>query len=232
LVRLNVFVSSRFEELKDERALIKHTLSDSDFEVFLFEDDAGARTESTRQVYTEEVKNCDIYIGIFKKEYSRPTEEEYQTAVLNNKEILIYIDSTVANREGKLQELLVKMNRHRTRYKYSDLECLKKKVKSDIYELLKRKFKKFTTLSNVDLLQHNMRIITKQTEFKAGDKECWKIGYFHEGDIKNNLDARRPIVDTLIDSVNKNSGTILFGRSHYGKSIILQRFQRGDKIAF
>ena len=223
MVRLNVFVSSRFGELKDERASIKDVLPERDFKVYLFEKDAGARSESTRQVYTEEVKNCDIYIGIFKKEYSHPTEEEYKVASINNKDILIYLDSTVTDHENKLRELLGKIDKKYTRNKYSDIECLKKKVHNDVYELLKRKFKRSPSPSNIDLLKHNIRLVTEETEFKPGDKDCWKIGYFDEGDIKSDFDARRPITNMIMNSLRDNPGTILFGRSHYGKSMILQR---------
>ena len=67
---VNVFVSSAIEELRNERKRIKDALTKTlGLDVFLFELDVGARTEATRRVYSEEVLDCDIYIGLFKEKY-------------------------------------------------------------------------------------------------------------------------------------------------------------------
>ena len=66
-----------------------------------------------------------------------------------------------------------------------------------------------------------------------GSKDCWKIGYFRDEDIKSGYDVRRPITDDIIASIysNDNMGTILYGKPYHGKSVILKRimFEMIDK---
>ena len=72
------------------------------------------------------------------------------------------------------------------------------------------------------------------TEFGVGGMDCWKIGYFRDEDIKSGYDARRPITDDVIASIDSNdndTGTILYGKPYDGKSTILKRimFEMIDK---
>lgn len=62
LEKLKVFVSSRTRELRNERVIIKEALENVNVETFIFEEDAGARTENVQHVYVTEVENCDIYV--------------------------------------------------------------------------------------------------------------------------------------------------------------------------
>lgn len=122
-----MFVSSTIEELREERARIKMALEPLGLDVFLFELDAGARSESTRRVYGDEVLQCDIYIGLFKHIFSAPTKEEYELALANGKEILIYIfDTSEENRENELSSLLTKLGQTHTRKKYGGMEELER----------------------------------------------------------------------------------------------------------
>lgn len=68
--RLNVFISSRTKELHDECLFVKTASTDllNDFVyVFIFEEDSLAMTDSPEIVYSDKVRKCDIYIGIFRK---------------------------------------------------------------------------------------------------------------------------------------------------------------------
>jgi hypothetical protein len=119
LVWLRIFISSKTDELSEERRIIKSAFSPKVYDVFMFED-TGARTESASEVYTEEVLNCDIYIGIFKKKYSSATAEEYKLAAENNKEILAYVAADVKKRDTELR---------RKRHKYKPYENIMKLMK-------------------------------------------------------------------------------------------------------
>lgn len=142
-MKLNVFVSSKTNELHDDRIAIKRELTSIGYETFIFEEDAGARTEGPEAVYSSEVNNCDIYIGIFREEYSKATEEEYDIANDTGKEILIYISEyDIKNREENLRTLLQKLKKHTYRT-YDDIKQLEEFVKKDITDLLVRKFKEF-----------------------------------------------------------------------------------------
>lgn len=139
--KLVAFVSSRTNELHNERITIKNALNDFDFNTFIFEDDAGARTESTREVYQEEVDGCHIYIGIFREEYSKPTEEEYDIAYKKNKEILIYLsDFNIKKQDEKLTNLLNKIKQRHSIQKFNDVKDLENKIKTDVARLLAKKF--------------------------------------------------------------------------------------------
>lgn len=56
-----------------------------------------------------------------------------------------------------------------------------------------------------------------------GDKCCWKSGFFSEREIKSNYDVRRTITDTILESIEENFGTMLYGRPYDGKTILLKR---------
>jgi hypothetical protein len=88
-------------------------------------------------------------------------------------------------------------------------------------------------LTELRLLESNLSLVTIMTEFGAGNRDCWRIGYFRDEDIKSGYDARRPITDEIISSIeiNGNTGTMLYGKPYYGKSVILKRimFELIDK---
>jgi hypothetical protein len=189
----------------------------------------GARTESTRQVYTEEVLGCHIYIGLFKEKFSSPTKEEYDLASNNNKEILIYISTNGhEKREPKLDSLLDIIDKRHTRQKFSTVEQLQSKVKEDVMNVLIRKFvqaskQEISKQDWLELLQNKIDLYSSSTEFGEGNKECWQSGHFRNEDVKSGYDVRRSITDEIIASVENNVGTIVFGRPFYGKSVILKR---------
>ena len=109
MVIIRIFVSSKTDELRAERAMIKRSLENlsDDIDVFIFEKDAGSRTDSSEVVYRTEVIDRNIYIGLFDDIYSKATEEEYHLAQNHNKESHIYIrDSPGANRDKNLKSLL------------------------------------------------------------------------------------------------------------------------------
>lgn len=91
---IEVFVSSKMGELETERAIAKEQIIRSGLSPVLADDWAPSR-ESMRQVYLESVKSCHIYLGIFHREYSEATIEEYGAAASNPyREIIIYIKSS------------------------------------------------------------------------------------------------------------------------------------------
>jgi Domain of unknown function (DUF4062) len=137
LTIINIFVSSRFDELKDERKVVKEKISTKNRCVFIFEDDAGARTENPSKAYRNEVINSDIYIGIFKHKYSRPTKQEYDTALKNSKDILIYVYTDEENREDDLSSFLSLIKKNHTISTYENLSSLTMKINEDLERLLR-----------------------------------------------------------------------------------------------
>lgn len=88
---LKVFISSAFEELKDERAIAREVITTMfKFTPMMFED-WGASSDAMRDTYRREVENSDIFVLILWRKYSAPTEEEFQLARELGKDILVYI---------------------------------------------------------------------------------------------------------------------------------------------
>jgi hypothetical protein len=79
------------------------------------------------------------------------------------------------------------------------------------------------SLTQFGLSQANFEIWSRNTIIGDGDKGCWKSGFFSEREIKNNYDVRRPITDTILESIEENFGTMLYGRPYDGKTILLKR---------
>jgi tetratricopeptide (TPR) repeat protein len=87
---LQVFVSSKMQELADERRAVKTALDDMRIESFVFEADAGARPQTIEETFLEEVEGADLYIGVFWRGYGRYTIEEYDRAAALGMDCLIY----------------------------------------------------------------------------------------------------------------------------------------------
>lgn len=80
-----------------------------------------------------------------------------------------------------------------------------------------------SSLTEFSLSQANFEIWSQNTKIGNGDKNCWKLGYFSEREIKSNYDVRRPITDQILESIEDNFGTMLYGRPYDGKSTLLKR---------
>lgn len=100
--KYKIFISGVQKELKAERRAIKehilgNVLLKEHFDVFLFEDDP-AKGKSSEKSYLDEVRRCDIYIGVLGNQYGglgkgtiSPTETEFREAQKKHKVVLIYI---------------------------------------------------------------------------------------------------------------------------------------------
>ena len=116
--KLRIFISSVQKEFKAERSSLRDYLrSDSllrrYFEPFLFEDIPAADRRAD-ELYLDEVRRCDIYIGIFGNEYGREnangfssTHLEFNEATKLGKYRLIYVRGMDdAGRHRKMQKLV------------------------------------------------------------------------------------------------------------------------------
>ncbi|WP_243668295.1 DUF4062 domain-containing protein [Methanoculleus chikugoensis] len=101
---VRIFISSVQKEFADERAALRDYLRGDAlmrrfFEVFLFEE-LPAADRRTDVAYLDEVRRCDIYVGLFGNDYgyentgglSPPTEREFDLATAEGgKYRLIYV---------------------------------------------------------------------------------------------------------------------------------------------
>lgn len=143
-----IFISSVQREFAKERKAIaemirKDMLLGTFFEVFLFEE-TTAQNRSAQSVYLDEVRNSDIYIGLFGTEYGfedaegvSPTEREYDLATECDKCRLAFVKRASAHlRSPKERALIAKVEREVTRKSFSSLAMLKKMVYEALFRYL------------------------------------------------------------------------------------------------
>ena len=141
---IKIFISSVQSEFASERRLLADYLrNDAMFrkfcEVFIFED-IPAQDRLANDLYIDEVKNCDIYIGIFGKEYgfefedeTSPTEREFECASLYQKYRLIFLLNLPAKeRHPKMNRLIKKVSGNLIYGKFSSPS----ELLSDVYSSL------------------------------------------------------------------------------------------------
>jgi len=103
---LNVFVSSTMTELRDVRDVVRNELREKGIEGWVYEADAGARPEGVRDTSFEKVKQADIYLGLFWKDYGHVTIEEYLRARNLGKPCFIYVRDRNIQRDPALEDFL------------------------------------------------------------------------------------------------------------------------------
>src|SRR6476660_3778231 len=105
---LRIFVSSRMRELAEERKRIKAALERIQIYAWIYEDDAGARPETIRETYLDELDKADLYLGLFWRDFGAYTIDEYEHAEKRGKDRLVYEKSfdVEGKRDPRLQEFL------------------------------------------------------------------------------------------------------------------------------
>ncbi len=143
-MKYKIFVSGVQKELNEERFAVKEIITENIllqeyFKAFLFED-SPAKNRPAKTAYLDEVRKCDIYLGILGNEYGAvnknnlsATEQEFREAQDTDKEILIYIkgkDDT--KRDKRLNKLINEIRDEDTGYKYKRFNTLPE-LKNSIY---------------------------------------------------------------------------------------------------
>ena len=146
-----IFISSVQREFAKERKALaemirKDMLLGTFFEVFLFEE-TTAQNRSAQSVYLDEVRNSDIYLGLFGTEYGfedvkgvSPTEREYDLATECDKCRLAFVKRASAHlRVPKERALIAKVERDVTRKSFSSMATLKKTVYESLFRYLQER---------------------------------------------------------------------------------------------
>jgi hypothetical protein len=105
---MRVFISSKMAELAEERQVIQDALAEMFIEALVYADEAGSRSQSIQQTYSQELADSDIYLGIFWKGYGTYTiEDEFALATRLGKPRLMYEKRTeLEERDPRLQAFL------------------------------------------------------------------------------------------------------------------------------
>jgi hypothetical protein len=138
--KYKIFISSGMKEFKSEREEIKQKLGTL-FSTFVYEEDAGARSQTIRETFTEELLKCDLYIGIFGVGYGQYTEEEFESATERNMDRLIYEKKLVdEKRDEKLSAFFDKISHvddGLTISRFSNADELIRNIERDVGKWLK-----------------------------------------------------------------------------------------------
>lgn len=149
--RLRIFISSVQKEFAQQRLDLKaFLLGDAVLrrfiaEVFLFEE-LPASDRHADEVYLDEVKRSDIYLGIFGNDYGfedqhgvSPTEREFDHAARHGKPRFIYVwGNDDKQRNPKMQKLVRKASAELIRRRVDDMSALTAEVYSSMVEHLDR----------------------------------------------------------------------------------------------
>ena len=151
-MKFRIFISSVQDEFASERRKLKDWLGSDPFisrfveSVFLFED-VPAKGCSPVDVYLDEVKGSDIYIGLIGSQYYgrnsvkrgvSATEREYAAAVSVGVECWVYL-SNVEKRDKKTEALVKKVGSAATWAKYAGFPELRDAVFSSFVDFLDKR---------------------------------------------------------------------------------------------
>ena len=149
---IKVFISSVQSEFSVERKLLfdyirEDALLGGFFEPYIFEE-TPAMGVSPSHAYLNEVRNCDIYIGLYGLRYGyedaegvSPTEREFDLATACNKLRLIFITTPdpIKKRHPKQQALITKAEQSVIRRSFSDYAELQASVYTALVRFLVEK---------------------------------------------------------------------------------------------
>ena len=159
--QLRAFISSRMEELLEEREVIKSVLAELNIQAWKFESDAGARPETIQETYLKELKNSDFYIGIFWQGYGQYTIDEYYKACDIGMPCFVYEKRTnLEDRETALQLFLDEISsvtHGRTIQWFTSTNELKDYVKRDV------------TAWSASLSRRSLNAVSKEKQQKQRD---------------------------------------------------------------
>ncbi len=142
--RLRVFVSSRMEELRYERAAIRAALAAMNVDTFLFDLDINASPLDVQQTYLDEEEGADIYIGLFWKGFGLHTVREFEHAWSLGMDCLIYErpEETAGGRDPNLQSFLDRIGNADTGRvtigQFETVDELASRINDDIWRWIRR----------------------------------------------------------------------------------------------
>ncbi len=141
--QLTLFLSSSMSEFEEERKAVRSALKKNPLmSPFAFEFDAGARSKGAQQVWREKLAETDICMVLLGKKLGEWTQDEIDTALNLEVELLVYVKT---NSEGavhkKVEKYLAEMEDPATGRFTSARFHTVKKLKKTVYNDLKRVIK-------------------------------------------------------------------------------------------
>ena len=222
-MKFKVFISSVQDEFAAERRKLKDWLGSDPFisrfveSVFLFED-VPAKGRSPVDVYLDEARASDIYIGLIGSQYYgrnsvklgvSATEREYDAAVSVGVECWVYL-SNVEKRDKKAEALVKKVGSAATWAKYEGFPELRDAVFSSFVDFLDKRH--LLVVSDFDI----MACPQARMEDISTERVSWYLEMLHRHGKKSlPLDASPQKLlkhlGMLKGKYLTNAGVLLFG---------------------
>ena len=149
---MKIFISSVQKEFAAERQALAEYLSGDAllrrfFETFLFERDIPASDRRPEAVYLDEVRNCDLYLGLFGNEYGlenedglSPTHLEFNEATRLGKMRLIFVKGASDDaKHPKMRSLIREANLGLVRRRFQSSEDLVASVYASLVRILEER---------------------------------------------------------------------------------------------
>lgn len=145
-----LFLSSVQREFANERRAIKafvqrDPLLDRFFSVFLFED-LPARDRKPEVAYLDEVDRCDVYVGLFGRDYGfedpegiSPTEREFDRATQRGKPRFVFITGSDDGRHPKMRTLIGRAGGQLIRKRFNGAEELTRVLNASLVDFLEER---------------------------------------------------------------------------------------------
>jgi len=149
---MKIFISSVQKEFAAERKALAEYLAGDPLlrrfcETFLFERDIPASDRQPDDVYLDEVRNCDLYLGLFGNDYGRenkkglsPTHLEYNEATRLGKTRLIFVrGATDDTKHPKMSALINDVGDSLIRRRFNSAEELIAAVYASLVRILEER---------------------------------------------------------------------------------------------
>jgi hypothetical protein len=152
--KLSFFISSTGTELAAERKAVISAIRDMRMNPVFFEG-FGAHPQKPMEECLARVADSDFYIGIFWKQYSQPTEQEYRKARQLGRPCLIYLkeDDTDVQRDKDLETLIKDLSKSHYYASFRSPGELKDLVKESIAQEVTRTVQDKGAADNLATLQ-------------------------------------------------------------------------------
>ncbi|MDR0912955.1 MAG: DUF4062 domain-containing protein [Methanobrevibacter sp.] len=223
--KFKIFVSGNQREFKVERIAIKELIKEDPFynnifDVFIFED-TSATGESPENVYLNEVRKSDVFIGLFGDNYGEikrdgmsATEIEYRefTKGPNSINTFILVKKT-ENIDDKSREFINSLDN--TYSRFENLNELKRELRDSLFKFATQKNiisskgfdDRVEMLSSYDDVDEE-----KVKEFLRKSNITYNVGNIEE-DIENTLLNRLKVLKKVDNKLKlTNTGILLFSK--------------------
>jgi hypothetical protein len=177
---LDVFLSSDINEFKTERERLSKVICKIPFCSCIPLERRGAEATDVLAASLKAARDCDVYVGVFGRNYSETTIKEYKEAVKHHKACLCYVRK-VSTRDSALTKFVG--NELATQFKYHEF-----KGRKDMYTQVTSDLKKLIFETLKDGLRYRKGEKAKAIELIAAER---KSIFTVTSTVESTLEAQR-----------------------------------------